>query len=125
MTNNDHGSENKKDKKPPIMAPPNLDVPKLPKFLRFKKRMPRQESNMLAMASSIGLALVFAILLGLALGYWLDKQLGTKPWLTLLCLLLGIIAGFKNIFIISARIEKKQEELKKQKHKVEKTDEQK
>ena len=125
MSNSDNDSESKKDRKAPITAPPDLDVPKLPQFLRFKKRMPRQESNMLAMASSIGLSLVFAILLGLALGYWLDEQLGTKPWLTLLCLLLGIIAGFKNLFVISARIEKKQEELKKQKHKVEKTDEQK
>jgi ATP synthase protein I len=35
---------------------------------------------------------------GLAVGYYLDKWLGTEPWLLLTFLLLGIAAGFRNMF---------------------------
>lgn len=51
----------------------------------------------LAWASSIGLTLVLCTVIGLAIGVWLDRWLGTKPWLTLAWLILGILAGFWNI----------------------------
>jgi ATP synthase protein I len=60
----------------------------------------------LAQASAIGLSAVTAIVLGLALGLWLDGRLGTKPWLTLGGLLLGVVAGLRNIFILAARVER-------------------
>jgi ATP synthase protein I len=31
-------------------------------------------------------------------GYWLDKKFDTSPWLTLIFLILGIIAGFRNFY---------------------------
>jgi F0F1-type ATP synthase assembly protein I len=38
-------------------------------------------------------------MLGLgALGYWLDGRWGTKPWLLLAGLLVGMIGGFVNFF---------------------------
>jgi len=33
-----------------------------------------------------------------AVGYWLDRRLGTKPWLLLAGLILGMIGGFVNFF---------------------------
>jgi ATP synthase protein I len=48
--------------------------------------------------STVGLTLVVATMLGLAGGYYLDRWLGTSPWLTLIGLLLGIAAGFVNLF---------------------------
>jgi ATP synthase protein I len=48
--------------------------------------------------STIGLTLVLATVIGLAGGYFLDRWLGTKPWLTLVGLGLGIAAGFVNLF---------------------------
>ena len=48
--------------------------------------------------SSIGLVLVVATVIGLAGGYYLDRWLGTSPWLLLLGLVLGIAAGFVNLF---------------------------
>ena len=48
--------------------------------------------------SSIGMALVLATVIGLAAGYYADRWLGTKPWLTLVGLGLGIAAGFVNLF---------------------------
>jgi ATP synthase protein I len=48
--------------------------------------------------STIGLTLVLATVIGLAGGYFLDRWLGTKPWLTLIGLGFGIAAGFVNLF---------------------------
>jgi ATP synthase protein I len=48
--------------------------------------------------SSIGLTLVLATVIGLGAGYYADRWLGTKPWLTLLGLGMGIVAGFVNLF---------------------------
>lgn len=61
---------------------------------------------MLAMASTIGLSMVFATFIGLAIGYWLDKVFDTSPWLTLIFLVVGIVAGFRNIYIIGKRSQK-------------------
>ena len=48
--------------------------------------------------STIGMTLVIATVIGLAGGYYLDRWLGTSPWLTLIGLLFGIAAGFVNLF---------------------------
>lgn len=50
------------------------------------------------MAWTVGLNLVFSTFIGLAIGYWLDKVFGTSPWLTIIFLVLGIIAGFRELF---------------------------
>jgi ATP synthase protein I len=59
-----------------------------------KKRIVKQ----LFLLSSTGLSMVLAIFIGLALGVFLDGKLNTRPWLTLIFLGVGIIAGFRNIF---------------------------
>ena len=33
-----------------------------------------------------------------AIGYWLDGRCGTKPWLLLAGLILGMVGGFVNFF---------------------------
>ena len=48
--------------------------------------------------STVGMTLVLATVIGLAGGYYLDRWLGTSPWLTLIGLGLGIAAGFVNLF---------------------------
>lgn len=48
--------------------------------------------------SSVGITFVVSTALGLGMGIYLDRWLGTSPWLTLLCLLFGIAAGFVNLF---------------------------
>ncbi|OGB98162.1 MAG: F0F1 ATP synthase assembly protein I [candidate division NC10 bacterium RIFCSPLOWO2_12_FULL_66_18] len=52
----------------------------------------------LARLSTIGVSLVAATAIGLAIGYGLDRVLGTRPWLTLMFTLFGIAAGFLNLF---------------------------
>lgn len=69
------------------------------------KNMLRQ----LGMASTIGIQLVVSIFVGLAIGVWLDSRLGTFPWLALLFMVLGIVAGFLNYY----RFAKQQQEKEK------------
>jgi ATP synthase protein I len=56
--------------------------------------------------STIGLTLVVATVIGLAGGWYLDKWLGTGPWLTLIGLGFGIAAGFVNLFRSVKRAER-------------------
>ena len=48
--------------------------------------------------STIGISMVAATAIGLAIGYGLDQLLSTRPWLMLLFTLFGIAAGFLNLF---------------------------
>jgi len=56
--------------------------------------------------SSIGITLVVATVIGLVGGYYADRWLGSKPWLTLLGLGMGIAAGFVNLFRSVRRAER-------------------
>ncbi len=47
----------------------------------------------LSMAAQGGLMVAFPVLAGLALGFWLDSQLGTLPLITLVLTLIGGIVG--------------------------------
>jgi len=46
----------------------------------------------------VGLNLVISTFVGLGIGYWLDRYFSTRPWLTLIFLVLGIISGFREMF---------------------------
>ncbi len=65
-----------------------------------------------AYATQIGLALVFSIVIGLIMGYYLDKWLKINwpfpHFLIVLFLIFGVIAGFRSVFIIMHRIERQQ-----------------
>lgn len=54
----------------------------------------------LAHMSSIGIAMVIAVFGCFYLGRWLDGQLGTEPYLSLVFLLIGIAAGFRNMYLL-------------------------
>jgi len=47
--------------------------------------------------STIGLAFVFAIVLGFAGGYWIDRLAGSAPWFSLLGFAVGLAAGILNV----------------------------
>ena len=43
--------------------------------------------------SAVGLSFVMAVVIGAAIGYALDRWLGTSPWLFLICFFLGSGGG--------------------------------
>lgn len=51
----------------------------------------------LGVVASAGITLVVATAGGAILGYFLDRWLGSSPWLTLIGLGLGIVAGFREL----------------------------
>lgn len=63
----------------------------------------RQLFKSLGFLSSIGISLVASILIGLAMGYYLDQWLETRPMFTLIMLVIGIISGFRNVYILTNR----------------------
>jgi len=57
--------------------------------------------------SSLSFSIALAMVIGLGIGYWLDTRVfDTSPWLTLIFLVLGIIAGFRNIYLAMKRSRK-------------------
>ena len=66
----------------------------------------RKLIRMLGALSTVGLTLVFATVIGLFIGLKLDAWLGTSPWLTAVFLVIGIIAGFRNLFVYVKRSQK-------------------
>ncbi|BCR06930.1 membrane protein [Desulfuromonas versatilis] len=69
----------------------------------------RQLFRSLGFLSSVGISMVAATFIGLAMGYYLDKWLGTHPWMTLIFLGFGIVSGFRNIYILTERELKRQQ----------------
>jgi F0F1-type ATP synthase assembly protein I len=58
----------------------------------------RPEIRRLAELSSIALVLPSSIAVGLFMGYFLDRWLGTAPWLLLVFTVLGIVSGLLSLF---------------------------
>lgn len=65
-------------------------------FFGNKKRKPALV--LVADVGTLGIQLVVSTFIGFGMGYYLDKWLGTHPWLMIIFLLLGIVAGFRNVF---------------------------
>lgn len=88
------------------------------------KQDTRDSLMLLSMASTMGISMVLATVIGLGFGYWLDSIIEPKfPWFTMIFLILGIIAGFRNIYIIGKRTQEmteKQEKERKARYKTEK-----
>ncbi|ABQ28389.1 hypothetical protein Gura_4246 [Geotalea uraniireducens Rf4] len=63
----------------------------------------------LGMISTMGISVAVAIAIGVLIGLKVDEWLGTKPWFFFIFLFFGIVAGFRNIYIIAGREIKKNE----------------
>lgn len=52
----------------------------------------------LTVFASVGTQLAVSIFIGFGAGYWLDKWFGTRPAMMLLFTVLGVAAGFLNVY---------------------------
>jgi ATP synthase protein I len=57
--------------------------------------------------SAVGLMFPSSILVGFFIGYFLDKWLKTDPYLTIIFIIYGILAGFVNLFTVTRDHDKK------------------
>ncbi len=67
--------------------------------MNFSERVKKKSKTMevFATAGTIGMHMVSGPIVGFAIGYGLDKWLGTDPWMKLAFFLIGIGAGFLNV----------------------------
>ncbi len=56
--------------------------------------------------SSVGLELGLSVIIGLLIGYGLDAKFETGPWLMLLFLVFGLVAGFRGVLRAVHRAER-------------------
>lgn len=66
-----------------------------------KNRNDRNALKNLALISQVGISVITPILIGVFLGGWIDKWLGTEGVFMLILLLLGAGGGFLNLFKIT------------------------
>jgi ATP synthase protein I len=59
-----------------------------------------------ALLTSVGIMFPASITLGAALGYYIDRKLGTLPWFSAIFLMFGIAAAFINLFRTLNKFEK-------------------
>ena len=74
--------------------------------------MKDEKRNLLRWISTlgtIGINLVVTTIIGFFIGYYLDKLLGTKPWLMFVFLIIGIFTGFWNMLRILNKVIKEEE----------------
>jgi len=53
--------------------------------------------------SALGLEMSISVLIGGAIGYYLDKWLGTGPWLMVLWIGIGFAAGIRSLYRAALR----------------------
>lgn len=63
----------------------------------------RKQLQLAARFATAGLELVISIVVGYFGGQFLDKWLGSEPYCSYAGLLLGIVAGFRNLFLLARR----------------------
>jgi len=68
-----------------------------------QRKQLRSANRVLAVGSELGIA----TLIGLFGGSWLDRRLGTGPWLTIVGLALGMAAGIKSLMRLAPKPSKK------------------
>jgi ATP synthase protein I len=80
----------------------------LPRGVRMERTTDMDEEKKsllktLGMVSSMGISVAVAIAIGVFIGVKLDAWLGTKHWFFFIFLFFGIVAGFRNMFVIARK----------------------
>ena len=76
-------------------------------FSSDMKRETRRQIRELAFFASLGISVALSIVIGLGVGVYLDRYVfHTTPWLTLIGMVLGIIAGYRNIGLAIKKVRK-------------------
>jgi ATP synthase protein I len=79
-----------------------------------KQQKEKEQSEAQSGARNIGLGvtipttLAASVVVGCVIGLYLDKWLGTGPWMLLLFLVLGIAAGIRQMLLILRKMEDKE-----------------
>jgi len=71
----------------------------------------------LAKYSALGLEMALSVVIGMGIGYYLYRWLGTEPWLMIVWISLGFAAGVRSLYRAAVRsgkdLEKEEERRRK------------
>ena len=76
-------------------------------LLRAKRRKKPQQnefSKALSFFLQISVTIIACLVVGIFLGYFLDRWLNTSPWMILVFTFLGVAAAFKSIFDFAKKV---------------------
>ncbi len=59
--------------------------------------------------SYVGIFFGVAVVIGLFAGRWADRRWHTEPWLTLVGILIGVAAGFRELYRLSKKALREEE----------------
>jgi ATP synthase protein I len=79
---------------------PRAEGTRRPAFARF------EALGTFGTLGSVGLAFVLALVIGTAVGWWLDKLTGWSPLFFILFFLLGLAAGIRNVYVTTKKFMK-------------------
>lgn len=103
----------------PPLASLKARVSMAQKALAPKNESEINESHAYGMAIRLVAELVSGLIVGLMIGWFLDKALGTKPWMLIVFIFLGLGAGIFNVMRAARQMEdanaRKREEAEKAK----------
>ncbi|MBQ9519217.1 MAG: AtpZ/AtpI family protein, partial [Firmicutes bacterium] len=51
--------------------------------------------------TQIGVSMFVPIFISLFIGVFLDRRLGTAPWLMMVFIILGVAAGFRSVYMMT------------------------
>jgi ATP synthase protein I len=63
--------------------------------------------------SAVGIEIVISTVLGMLAGSWLDGKLNTAPYLKVIGLILGTIAGFKSVYQTARKATRREQDERK------------
>ena len=61
--------------------------------------------------ASIGIEMGAALVVGMAIGWFLDRSFGTKPWCLVIFTAFGIVAGFRNMIVAARKAAAEEDQL--------------
>jgi ATP synthase protein I len=73
-------------------------------MLKDKRKRRNELIKGLSLISQIAFSIIACIVIGIFLGSFLDRWLGTSPWLLLVFSLLGTGAAFKSLYDLSKKM---------------------
>ena len=68
--------------------------------------MPESPWRAAGALGSVGLSLVLALVIGVAVGRWIDARFGTAPWGFVVFFAFGVAAGVLNVYRTTSRFMK-------------------
>ena len=72
-----------------------------------------KKDSALAIAFRVGVELISALTVGTTIGWWLDKWLNSSPWMLIVFILFGFLAGIWNTYKVAKRLELRKDEKRK------------